>query len=214
MDAEPVVRLRRALAELQPGALSEEQLEADYPGARRAAVLVLIYPLDGEAHLVLTRRTPHLPDHAGQISLPGGQIDPLDFSPAEAALRETREELGISTDDLVLGGPLDPVFVRVSNYVLVPFLAFSGSTPAFVPNPMEVAEVIELPVPRLLESSTLREEVWLVRGERQRVSFYAFGRHKIWGATARVLRQVVALAGGPAPPSALIPPGDVMPVET
>lgn len=211
MDAEPLARLHRALTELQPGALSEEQLEASYPGARRAAVLVLVYPKRAGPHLVLTRRTPHLPDHAGQISLPGGQIDPLDFSPAEAALRETREELGISTDDLTVTGPLEPVYVGVSNFVLVPFVGFSESVPAFVPNPAEVAEVIELPLCHLLDPNTVQEEVWLVRDERRRVSFYRFGRHKIWGATARVLRQIVALAGGPSPSASLVPPGDIAP---
>lgn len=204
-------RLRGALAAGGSRVLDEAQLGAGFPGARRGAVLALFYPRDGRPHVVLTRRTPQLRLHSGQVSLPGGRIDPLDFSPAEAALRETREELGIATDDLVLWGALEPVFTVVSNYLLIPFVGYAEGRPAFVPNPAEVAEVLEVPLVHLLAPGSVEEEVWLLRDQWRRVGFYRFGEHKIWGATARVLREIVALAGGPAPPAALVLPGEVEP---
>jgi 8-oxo-dGTP pyrophosphatase MutT (NUDIX family) len=211
-------RLRANLSERTPSNPDGLQLEATRSGTRPSAVLVLLYPRGGEPHLVLTRRTPHLAQHSGQISLPGGRIDPLDFSAAEAALRETREELGVATDDLELLGPLmarydppEPYYVQASNSIVVPFVAFSPSKLTFVPNPAEVAEVIELPLRHLLEVSSVDEENWLLRGEWRRIGFYRFGPYKIWGATARILRQVVELAGGPPPPADLVLPGEVEP---
>lgn len=218
MEDSGLERLRRSLSRLRWAEPEEAWLEAQYPGARLAAVLALFYPRHGEPHLVLTRRTSHLKTHSGQISLPGGRIDPLDFSAKEAALRETREELGVATDDLEVFGPLirqaeppEPHYVQVSHSVLLPFLAFSRDRPAFVPSPDEVAEVIELPLSHLLDPSCVEEEVWMVRGEPRRVGFYRFGPHKIWGATARILRQIVELAGGAPPPPNLLAPGDVDP---
>jgi 8-oxo-dGTP pyrophosphatase MutT (NUDIX family) len=218
MHTEALERLRRRLAELQSAEPDDAQLEAAFPGARRAAVLALFYPRHDEPHLVLTRRTAHLSSHSGQISFPGGRIDPLDFSAAEAALRETREELGVSTDGLELYGPLmdrfdppEPYYVAASNSLLLPFVAFADARPAFTPNPAEVAEIIELPFSHLLDPASIQDEMWPLRGEWRRIGFYRFGEHKIWGATGRVLRQIVALAGGPPPPPDLVPPGAVEP---
>src|SRR5439155_2725595 len=125
MQRRPLAQLREALRRLEPIELDEAWVAATFPHARRAAVLALFYPRDGRDYLVLTQRTPHLRSHSGQISFPGGRIDPLDFSPAEAALRETHEELGVATDDLELYGPLmaefDPVtphFVQASNSLI------------------------------------------------------------------------------------------------
>jgi hypothetical protein len=78
-------------------------------------------------------------------------------------------------------------------------------------DPAEVAEVIELPFRHLLDPRTVENEVWLLRGERRRVGFYRHGEHKIWGATGKVLRQIVERAGGPPASCGLVPPGEVEP---
>jgi 8-oxo-dGTP pyrophosphatase MutT (NUDIX family) len=203
-------RLRHRLAQVDYRA-DLAACEATYPSARLGAVLVLFYPQDGQPTLVLTRRTPNLRLHSGQISFPGGRIDPEDESAARAARRETLEELGVQTSDLPLLGPIEPVYTFASNFILLPFVAFAPARPTFIPNPFEVAEVIELPLRHLLEPTTVENEIWEVRGERRLIAFYRFGEHKIWGATARVLRQILDLAGGPQPPTHLVAPGDVVP---
>lgn len=213
MEDPAIQTLRRRLAGRSAPALDEAALEAQHPGARLGAVLLLLYPLEGATYLVLTQRTRQLSEHSGQIALPGGRIDPYDPSPVEAALRETREELGIATDDLEVLGALDSVFVTVSRFLILPFVAWSTVRPVFVPNPAEVDEIIELPLRHLLSAAAPDEELWQVRGEWRRVGFYRYGRYKIWGATARVLRQLVELLDGPAPPAGIVPPGEVVPVS-
>src|SRR5689334_15954339 len=210
MQISPLERLRQNLAQVDHQA-DLVACQATYPDARLGAVLVLFYPYAGQPTLVLTRRTPDLRLHSGQISFPGGRIDPEDQSAAAAARRETLEEIGVATAELPLIGPLEPVFTIASNFILLPFVAFAPARPDFIPNPYEVAEVIELPLDHLLAPTTVENEIWALRGERRLIAYYRYGEHKIWGATAKVLRQIVDLAGGPPPPAHLIAPGDTAP---
>jgi 8-oxo-dGTP pyrophosphatase MutT (NUDIX family) len=204
-------RLLSALDTLDTSLHDLALVRRSWPDARVAAVLALFYPLGDAPHLILTRRSPDLRHHSGQISFPGGRIESTDPSPAAAALRETREELGIPTEGIELHGTLDPVFTVVSNFVLLPIVGSLPARPLFVPDPGEVAELIDLPLASLLDPAAAEEECWELRGRARRVSFYRYREHKIWGATARVLRQVVELAGGRGLPQGLLPPGDVDP---
>src|SRR5437868_6637624 len=121
----------------------EHFLNAERP-PRQAAVLLLLYPApDGGPELIVfTRRTDHLPTHAGQISFPGGSADPGDPDPAATALREAEEELGIPAADVTVIGTLPGVLTVVSNYLITPVIGRATARPAFAPNPGEVAEVI------------------------------------------------------------------------
>lgn len=213
MEDRVIQTLRHRLAGHAAPVLDDALLEGYDPGARPSAVLLLLYPLHGEPHIVLTRRAEQLSQHSGQIALPGGRIDPYDPSPVEAALRETREELGINTDELEVLGALDPVYVNASRFLILPFVASSPRRPVFVPNQAEVDEVIEVPLRHLLSAAAPAEERWIVRGDWRRVGLYRYGHHKIWGATARVLRQLIALLDGPAPPPGRAAPGEVLPLE-
>src|SRR5262249_27986577 len=155
---------------------------------------VLFYPhrLPGSAaqfdpNLVLTRRTTALRRHSGQISLPGGRYEPEDGSLLRTALRETEEELGVNPADLTIWGRLEPEHIVVTHYARARFVAFTPRRPAFRPSPAEVAEVIDVPLAHLLDPATVEEEEWDLQGAARRVSFYRYGEHKIWGATARIL---------------------------
>ncbi len=169
---------------------------------RRAGVLALLYPLNaGEAGgssddlgVVLTRRTDRLDSHSGQISFPGGSMDPGEDAVA-AALRETHEELGVDPARAEVLGRLSPLYIPPSGFCIYPVVAFTAQRPAFAPNAGEVAEVLEVPLAHLLDPATRREEVWSLRGEDVCVPFYAVGPHKIWGATAMVLCELLALLG-------------------
>src|SRR5688572_5202341 len=196
-------RLRSALLEAGLGPTRLDIAPADDPEGRTlAAGLVLLYPYRSPAgsgspgvtpHLVLTRRTTALRRHSGQISLPGGRYDADDGSLLRTALRETEEELGVNPADLTIWGRLEPEHIVATHYALAPFVAYTPRRPAFRPAPAEVAEVIDLPLTHLLDPSTLEEEIWDLQGTPRRVSFYRQAEHKIWGATARILHQIVTL---------------------
>jgi 8-oxo-dGTP pyrophosphatase MutT (NUDIX family) len=174
----------------RPGTMPVPELD---PGCRRAGVLVLLYPCGDELCLVFTRRTESIESHRGQVSFPGGGIHTGENA-RDAALRETEEELGVPTAGLDVLGELSPLYIPPSGYCVYPIVAHAGEPPVFVPNPHEVAEVIEAPLSRLLDPATRREEVWPWRDDiDRRVPFYAIGGHKVWGATAMILCELLAL---------------------
>jgi 8-oxo-dGTP pyrophosphatase MutT (NUDIX family) len=160
---------------------------------RQAGVLLLLYPIHGLLHLVLTVRTTDLNHHSGQVSLPGGGWEEGDASLQETALRETHEEISIATDELELLGSLTTLYVPPSNNVVHPFVAYAPQRPAFHPDPKEVAELLEIPLHLLLNPATRREEDWMWHGAPLHVPFYAVGEHKVWGATAIILAEFVAM---------------------
>ena len=170
-------------------------------GARHAAALILIYPDSGGPRLPLTRRRDDLPHHPGQISLPGGRIDPGERADA-AALREAHEEIGVDPRDVRLLGRLSSLWVVVSNHVVVPFVGVVDARPAFTPEPREVAELIEVPVAAVRDSARLG---WTQRPREGIVVTYPHFElegHHVWGATAMILGEFGALfTPGFAPPS-------------
>jgi len=154
----------------------------------KAGVMVLLYLRDRAAHLVLIHRPGTVLHHKNQISFPGGQIESGENF-VQAALRETREEIGVPEERLRLLGKLTPLYIPPSNFCVYPVVAAADEPLSFIPRAEEVSEVIEVPLVRLLEPETVREESWTIRGERVDVPFYAYGKHKIWGATAMVLAE-------------------------
>lgn len=167
---------------------------------RRAGVLVLLYPagvgqsarLPHDLCLVLTRRTDSVDNHRGQISFPGGSMDPGEDA-VMTALREAQEELGVDPFCVEVLGQLSPLYIPPSGFCIYPVVAFAAERPAFAPSPHEVAEVLEVPFSHLLNPATRCEETWPIRGENMCVPFYTVGPHKVWGATAMVLCELLAL---------------------
>ncbi|NOR14468.1 MAG: NUDIX domain-containing protein [Candidatus Aminicenantes bacterium] len=157
-----------------------------------AGVLVLLYPIDGQLQVLLTRRTDRVLHHRAQISFPGGQQEP-DEDLMTTALRETQEELGIDTKNFRELGNLTPLYIPPSNYCIYPLVAAAESRPAYHPSPKEVAEVIEIPLLYLLDEKNRTEQVWRRKGQDVKVPFYSFKHHKIWGATAMVLAELLAI---------------------
>lgn len=160
---------------------------------RQAGVLLVLYPIQGILHLVLTVRTSDLNHHSGQVSLPGGGWEQGDASLQETALRETQEEIGIVTEGLELLGSLTPIYVPSSNNLVHPFVAYAPQRPDFHPDPQEVAELLDVPLSLLLDPATRQEEDWTWRGAPLHVPFHAVGEHKVWGATAIILAEFMAL---------------------
>ncbi len=165
---------------------------------RDAAVLVLIYPApDGEACVVLTERPSGELRHAGQISFPGGAMDPGDDFPIGTALREAGEEVGLdpSAAGVRVLGALGSVDVRVSGFALVPVLAVAEREPVLVADPREVASILPARVSHFLPDAPIEIVEAQRDGWRLRYGAYPVGGHQIWGATARVLGQLGAVLG-------------------
>ncbi len=159
-----------------------EPVELPGPG-RRAAVLLVLYDRGGEAHLLLTKRSESVPSHPGQISLPGGVVEPDDPSPRDAALRETEEEVGIPAAALRLVGELDDVSTMVSGFIVRPFVAVADGPLAPVPSDAEVARILEVPV-----ADVLRADAALPAEPAPLALRYPLAGEDVWGATARILR--------------------------
>jgi 8-oxo-dGTP pyrophosphatase MutT (NUDIX family) len=158
----------------------------------KAGVLVLLYEREGELRLLLTRRTEVVLHHRGQISFPGGEQHPGESLEA-TALREAAEELGLDLGPVRVLGKLTPLFIPPSNYCIYPTVAFLPGAPDFKPQPDEVAEVIEVPVSHLAAPENLRLETWTIGSRTVNVPYYAYSACKIWGATAMVLAEFLAL---------------------
>ena len=156
-------------------------------------MLVLLYQDAGAWHLPLTLRPGYLADHAGQISLPGGAIEPGESS-ERAAVRELNEELGVDARSIEPLGELSPIYLFRSNYSITPWLAVTQSRPNWQPNPAEVAELVELPLAALLDPRTTTVEVWRDQGVDFQVPAICYQGHVIWGATAMILAELAAIA--------------------
>jgi 8-oxo-dGTP pyrophosphatase MutT (NUDIX family) len=158
------------------------------PPARPAATLLAIYPGDADRLVVpLTVRRSELRAHAGEVSLPGGRVDPEDASPEAAALREAWEEIGLAPETVEILGTLDDVWIPVSNYELRPFVGALTSRPLLVPHDAEVAAIVEIPLDALFDETTLVVEEFWSRGVRVRAGAYRVGGVSVWGATAMTL---------------------------
>jgi 8-oxo-dGTP pyrophosphatase MutT (NUDIX family) len=164
-------------------------------GQRLAAVLVPLFVRDAALHVLFTRRTDTLEHHRGQISFPGGTAEEGDESLFATALRETEEELGIRPADVRLLGALAPVNTT-TGFVVEPFVGAIPQPYALTPAPSEIAEVIEAPVAALLHPKALERRLLPDRDEP--TLFYHYGAHVVWGATARMLKELLDAL---APPS-------------
>lgn len=160
--------------------------------ARQAAVMVLVYPHQGEWYVPTMVRAHSLKDHAGQIALPGGSVD-VGETPAQTALREFEEELGAGRIEIDMLGALTPIYVFNSNFYVLPFLGLCRARPDFQPNAAEVAELIEIPLRALLSSENYSSHQIHRRGVTFRVPHIQIGQYRVWGATCMILAEVMAL---------------------
>jgi 8-oxo-dGTP pyrophosphatase MutT (NUDIX family) len=161
-------------------------------GARQAAVLVLLYPHQGEWFVPTIVRTQAMREHAGQIALPGGSVDAGE-TPAKTALREFEEELGASCAGIDVLGPLSPIFVFNSNFYVHPFLAIGPARPEFRPSAGEVAELIEIPLRAIFSPENHASHTIHRKGVNFRAPHIQIGRHRVWGATCMILAEVMEL---------------------
>jgi 8-oxo-dGTP pyrophosphatase MutT (NUDIX family) len=166
----------------------------DAHGRTEAAVLVPIYGWPDEPGLVFTERRQDLRRHAGEISFPGGRRDHPDESLLGTALREAEEEIGLAPDRVEVAGALPPIGTFVTSYKVHPFVGLIGDElDSFEPNPTEVETVLAFTVEQLRESFAMRRLIR--RGVPIRTPTYLVGDHLIWGATARILGELLQRIG-------------------
>lgn len=153
---------------------------------RPAAVLVGLVPRDDGWRVLLTKRTEHLPTHAGQISFPGGRIEAHDRNAVAGALRETQEELGIDPELVQPLGLLD-VYATISSFAVTPVVGLVSPRMRTLPDAREVDEVFEVPLRWLLDRRNLQREERHFRGRLRGYYVYQYDGRTIWGATAGML---------------------------
>lgn len=197
--------LRRALHPLDAPpagpAWNLQELGDLFPPEREriaAAVLVALVPRAGHTAVLLTRRTETLATHAGQVSFPGGRIDPGDADAVAAALREAMEEVAIPAAQLQPLGFLDP-FDTITGFRVLPVVATLAPDYLAVPNPAEVAEAFEVAIEPLLEGAHLHRRAAEFMGRTRHYWEYAQGPHRIWGATASMLVNLGRRLGAQIP---------------
>ena len=202
-------RLRDSMRHLEnsvipgdPSAMAVADI-ADQPISRRSAVLVALFEENGETHLVLTRRSFSMREHRGEIALPGGRSDAGE-SPVETALREAREEVGLPEESVRVVGWLSPIVTLALGSAIWPVIGFLDARPVMVTDPAEVDRAFTVPLVELLAEGSFLEERW--RRELARpgadsdgyfpIYFYRVPGDLIWGATARVVTELLCLVTG------------------
>jgi 8-oxo-dGTP pyrophosphatase MutT (NUDIX family) len=197
--------LRRRLASPLPGLEAQMRMSPrprlgadsgiDVNELRPAAALLLIYPHHDAWHVPLTVRGSNLRHHTGQVSLPGGRLDNGE-SIEEAALREAFEEVGVTPADVAVLGRLTPLPVYVSGHLLHPVVGVVASRPDFILASHEVERLIEVPIALLREPERVhweeRTRILPPRGVMN-VPYFDVPDAHVWGATAMVLAEFVAL---------------------
>lgn len=188
----PVLRAR--LQPLEKAASLVDVLEGERPEARKSAVLLALFSQDGETHLAFIRRATTLRAHGGEIAFPGGSYDPSDSSLVATALREAAEEIGLHPTRVEVLGLLSPVFTVVSNFLILPVVAYLPEGPGqLLAQASEVAEVLLLPLAALSDPAIAHTEIWSNGGRTRPVYFYDYGSLRIWGATGRILANLLTL---------------------
>lgn len=156
---------------------------------RQSAVLLYLFPQQGDWRIVLMKRPDYDGTHSGQMSIPGGCLEPGE-SHRQAALREFEEETGIGVGSHQLLGSLSKLFIPPSNFLVKPFVAYGTDRPCFDPDPVEVEQIIELAVSTLMSDVTVkRGKACLSSGVWVETPYFDVEGHMVWGATAMILSE-------------------------
>ena len=196
--------LRRDLANPLPGRMAQYQMaprprpgaeidDKPRPDARQSGVLVLFYPHEDRIHLPLILRPTYQGVHSGQVAFPGGRYEEGDGDITNTALREAHEEVGVVPTEVQILGQLSQLYVLASNSLVYPTVAWSERRPNFLPDPSEVEMILEVPLTTLQDPQTLRTGRWTLRNRVADVPFFDIQEQTVWGATAMMLSELLAL---------------------
>ena len=178
--------VRRAVADLPD---LEPYLGPPVKG--EAGVLAAVFEEDGEAYIILTRRTEFMRSHSHQVAFPGGRAEPGE-DPVDAALREAYEEIGLDPTTVEVIGRLTRLATITNPQGSIhPFVGVIPKRPVFDPNPDEVERVFAIPIAELMEAGAYSEELWGIQETERSIYFFEVDDDTIWGATARMLYELL-----------------------
>lgn len=165
-------------------------------GLVTAAVLVPLFCSKGKLYVLLTERSHQVEHHKGEISFPGGKMDPEDRDLKACALRETAEEVGLDPEDVSIIGELDDFYTVSTGYHVVPFVGIIPYPYEFRPSAREIASLLTVPLDVFFDPVRRHETVWTMKGQAVQIVSYLWEGHNIWGATARILQHFAELMEG------------------
>lgn len=189
----PGDKVRRAMA---PSIRFPEQFKLPDPTkARKAGVLLLIYPDQNDFFIPLMQRVEDGFAHSGQISFPGGGREKADTNIQMTALRETEEEFGVPRESVTVLGQLSELYIPVSNSLVYPVVGITPERPNFVPETKEVAAIIEVGLQHLMDKNIIQSKSMQATSKVQMTAAYyhLYAKHILWGATAMMMSEFLAI---------------------
>jgi 8-oxo-dGTP pyrophosphatase MutT (NUDIX family) len=162
---------------------------------RRSAVLILFYPYRDQVFAPLILRPKYDGVHAGQMAFPGGRYEKTDENLIRTALREAQEEIGIKASDVQVLGQLTELFIPPSNFFVLPVIGKLSYRPDFYPDPREVEAVLEVSLNEMMDETIVGSTLLDVRGVSIDAPFYDIQGHKVWGATAMMISELLTVIG-------------------
>jgi len=160
---------------------------------RRAAVLFLLYPHQGELYTLLTVRPETMPSHPGQVAFPGGSRDDEQESVLETALREGQEEVGLDPFQVEPLGRLTHIYIPPSHFCIQIQVGYTPQRPQWQPSPAEVAELLEVPTPHFFDRTNWKSTDVETDGQIRTIPYITIENHKLWGATAMAIAEFVVM---------------------
>jgi 8-oxo-dGTP pyrophosphatase MutT (NUDIX family) len=158
--------------------------------AKKSAVLILLYPQNSSVYIPFIRRITNGGMHSGQIAFPGGKFEYHDIDLNHTAVRETEEEVGVCSKDISILKKLTPLYIPVSNYLVMPFVGKIDYKPDFIANKEEVDEIFEVNIRELVKPALIDKE-FFIRNTKINAPFFVLKDIEIWGATAMILSEFV-----------------------
>lgn len=182
-----------------------EALSAGYLGVmpdaatRKSAVLILLYPFREEVYLPLILRPAYDGMHSGQVAFPGGRYEPTDEDLIHTALREAKEEIGLKPNVVKILGTLTEIYIAPSNFLVLPVVGCIPYRPDFVPDSREVETIMEVKLDHFLDPKIVGASEIEIPGDYVSTPHYNVQGHPVWGATAKMISELLMILHGDAP---------------